>query len=75
LRRQPPLSYLSVRISELARELADLMPGQRLYTFLAERSASGAYTSQLAAARVRQRCAPSIRRFSYMPSPLNDPEG
>jgi hypothetical protein len=41
------LEQVTARVGELARELADLMPGQRLYTFLAERSASGAYTSQL----------------------------
>lgn len=41
------LQQVTARVGELARELADLMPGQRLYTFLAERSASGAYTSQL----------------------------
>jgi hypothetical protein len=41
------LEQVTERIGELARELADLMPGQRLYTFLAERSASGTYTSQL----------------------------
>jgi KAP family P-loop domain/TIR domain len=41
------LAQVTARVGELARELADLMPGQRLYTFLAERSASGTYTSQL----------------------------
>ena len=41
------LRQVTARVGELARELADLMPGQRLYTFLAERSASGAYASQL----------------------------
>ena len=41
------LEQVTARIGELARQLADLMPGQRLYTFLAERSASGTYTSQL----------------------------
>jgi len=35
------------RAGELATELAGLMPGQRLYTFLAERAASGAYASAL----------------------------
>ncbi len=44
---QAQLDEMSARVKQLARELADLMPDQRLYTFLAERAGGGQYARQL----------------------------
>jgi hypothetical protein len=44
---QAQLDEMSSRVKQLARELSELMPGQRLYAFLAERAVSGQYASQL----------------------------
>jgi predicted phage tail protein len=44
---QAQLDEVVARVGQLAQQLSDLMPGQRLYAFLAERAASGAYTRQL----------------------------
>jgi KAP family P-loop domain len=44
---QARLDEMSERVTQLARDLADLLPGQRLYSFLAERATGGQYASQL----------------------------
>ena len=44
---QAQLDQVVARVGELGRELVELAPGQRLYTFLAERAASEDYRSQL----------------------------
>lgn len=44
---QAQLEEVYAQVGRLARQLSDLMPGQRLYTFLAERAASGPYAGQL----------------------------
>jgi hypothetical protein len=41
------LSEVVARVGELGRELAELTPGQRLYTFLAERASSDSYSGNL----------------------------
>jgi hypothetical protein len=41
------LDELVTRVGQLTRELSDLMPSQRLYTFLAERAGSGLYAGHL----------------------------
>ena len=44
---QAQLDEMSARVKQLARELADLMPDQRLYAFLAERAGGGQYAGKL----------------------------
>ncbi len=44
---QAQLDEVVTQVGQLARQLSDLMPGQRLYAFLAERAASGPYAGQL----------------------------
>ena len=44
---QAQLDEMSERVKQLAGELANLMPDQRLYTFLAERAGGGQYAGQL----------------------------
>lgn len=44
---QAQLDQVVARVGELGRELVELSPGQRLYTFIAERAASEDYRRQL----------------------------
>ena len=44
---QAQLDEMSAHVKQLARELAALMPDQRLYAFLAERAGGGQYAGQL----------------------------
>jgi hypothetical protein len=44
---QAQLDEVVAQVGELGRELAELNPGQRLYTFVAERAASDEYRRQL----------------------------
>jgi peptidoglycan hydrolase-like protein with peptidoglycan-binding domain len=44
---QAQLDEMSARVKQLAQELADLMPDQRLYAFLAERAGGGQYAGKL----------------------------
>jgi hypothetical protein len=41
------LAAVAARVGEIDKELADLAPGQRLYSFLADRVAAGDYTRNL----------------------------
>jgi hypothetical protein len=44
---QTELDELDAHVRQLTRQLTDLMPGQRLYTFLSERAGGGPYVGQL----------------------------
>ena len=44
---QAQLGQVVARVGELGRELVELSPGQRLYTFIAERAASEDYRREL----------------------------
>jgi hypothetical protein len=44
---QAQLDEVVTRVGELGRELAELSPGQRLYSFISERAASADYRSRL----------------------------
>ena len=57
------LKQATAHVAELERRLVELMPGRRLYSFLAERAASGDYASQLGLISIIRKDFESLARL------------